>query len=333
LASRLSYMVYASMPDDALFAAAQSGGLVEPAELQAQLTRMLADSKSIFAQNFSEQWLGVRTVDTVQPDATLFPAFNAELGQSMKREVDLFFDEFVRTDLPLENLLTANFTYIDNRLAAHYGLPSVGPDMKRVDLTTAQRGGLLSMGALMTATSRGNRTSPVARGRWTLSELLCQDPPAPPPDVSIPSDAVITATTERAFLTAHRQNPTCAACHNQMDPIGLALENYDAIGAWRSMDHGEVIDASGSLPNGATFNGPRELAQVVAKDPRFRPCFAGAVLTYALGRSMRGSDTPYLSALSQANATGIGLREILARIVTSDPFRQRRGEAVAAGGN
>jgi hypothetical protein len=333
LASRLSYMVYASMPDDALFAAAQTGGLVDPAQLQTQLTRMLADPKSVFAQNFSEQWLGVRTVDTAQPDITLFPSFNAQLGQSMKREVDLFFDEFVRTNLPLESLLTANFTYIDDRLATHYGLPSVGAAMKRVDLTTTQRGGLFGMGALMTATSRGNRTSPVARGRWTLSELLCQDPPPPPAGVNIPSDAVITATTEREFLASHRQNPTCAACHNQMDPIGLALENYDAIGAWRSMDHGQAIDASGVLPNGATFNGARELSQVVAMDPRFRPCLAGAVLTYALGRSMRPADAPYLSALSQASTASVGLRDVLTRIVASDPFRQRRGEAAATGGN
>ena len=187
LASRLSYMIYASMPDDALFASAQSGQLSDPTELQAQLTRMLQDSKAIFAQNFSEQWLGVRTVDTVQPDASLFPTFNAQLGQSMKREVDLFFNEFVQSNLPVESLLTATFTYVDDRLATHYGLPSVGPNMTRVDLTTPQRGGLLSMGALLTATSRGNRTSPVSRGKFTLSELLCQEPPPPPPGVVIPA--------------------------------------------------------------------------------------------------------------------------------------------------
>jgi hypothetical protein len=336
LASRLSYMIYASMPDDALFASAQSGQLSDPAELQTQLTRMLQDSKAIFAQNFSEQWLGVRTVDTVQPDATLFPTFNAQLGQSMKREVDLFFNEFVQSNLPVESLLTANFTYVDDRLATHYGLPSVGADMKRVDLTTPQRGGLLSMGALMTATSRGNRTSPVSRGKFTLSELLCQEPPAPPAGVVIPPDNVITATTARAFLASHRTDPTCAACHNLMDPIGLALENYDAIGAWRTMDHGQVIDASGTLPTGEMFNGARELSQVVAKDPRYRPCLSGALLTYALGRAMRPVDAPYLTALSQANAAGsVGLRDILTRIVASDPFRQRRGEApaTATGGN
>jgi Protein of unknown function (DUF1592)/Protein of unknown function (DUF1588)/Protein of unknown function (DUF1587)/Protein of unknown function (DUF1595) len=230
LASRLSYMVYASMPDDALAASAKSGKLSDPAELTAQLGRMLADPKGRFAQNFAEQWLGVRSVDTLQPDSKLFPTFNPALGQSMQQEVDLFFDDFVRNDLPVESLLTASFTYLDDRLAQHYGVASVGAAMKRVDLTTPQRGGLLTLGALLTATSRGNRTSPVSRGRWTLSELLCSEPPPPPADVKVPSDDVITASTARDFLAAHRQNPTCATCHNMMDPVGLALENYDAVG-------------------------------------------------------------------------------------------------------
>jgi len=332
LASRLSYMVYASMPDDALSASAKSGKLSDPAELTAQLGRMLADQKGRFAQNFAEQWLGVRTVDTLQPDAQLFPTFNPALGQSMKQEVDLFFDDFVRNDLPLESLLTASFTYLDDRLAQHYGVASVGATMKRVDLTTPQRGGLLTLGALLTATSRGNRTSPVSRGRWTLSELLCSEPPPPPADVKVPSDDVITATTARDFLAAHRQNATCATCHNMMDPVGLALENYDAVGAWRTTDHNQTIDASGSMPDGTAFNGPKELAQIVAKDARFRPCLSGALLKYSLGRGLHDSDVPYVTELSQAaSGASLGLRELLTRVVTSEPFRQRHGEADTGG--
>ena len=335
LASRLSYMIYASMPDAALYASAKSGRLSDPSEIQAQLSRMLVDPKGLFAQNFSEQWLGVRSVDTSQPDAVLFPTFNAALGQSMKQEVDLVFDEFVRTNLPLDSLLTTTFTYVDDRLAMHYGMPSVGAAMTRVDLTSnPQRGGLLTMAALLTATSRGNRTSPVSRGRWTLSELLCSDPPPPPPDVVIPSEDVIDASSARDFLAQHRQNATCAACHNLMDPIGLALENYDAIGAWRTMDHGEVIDASGNMPDGTKFNGAHELEQVVANDPRYQPCVAGAVLTYALGRTLRPADQTYVNALSRASgSTAVGLRDVLTRIVVSDPFQQRQGEPVAMGGN
>jgi hypothetical protein len=251
----------------------------------------------------------------------------------MKQEVDLFFDEFVRNNLPAENMLTATFTYLDDRLAQHYGMPSVGGAMKRTDLTSApQRGGLLTMGALLTATSRGNRTSPVSRGRWTLSELLCDEPPPPPDTVKLPSEDVIVATTARAFLAKHRENATCAACHNSMDPIGLALENYDAIGAWRTMDHNEVIDASGNMPDGTKFSGPRELSQIIAKDPRFRPCLSGALLTYALGRSLRrDADRPYLDDLSQSTAGAVGMRDLLSRIVASDPFRQRRGEPAMGG--
>jgi hypothetical protein len=333
LASRLSYMVYASMPDDGLFASAKSGRLTDPAELEAQLTRMLADPKGRFAETFAEQWLGVRSVETLQPDAMLFPTYNAQLGQSMKQEVDLFFAEFVQNDLSAADLLTASFTYVDDRLAQHYGMASVGPVMKRVDVTSMpQRGGLLTMGALLTATSRGNRTSPVARGRWTLSQLLCDEPPPPPPDVKLPTEDVITATSSRAFLAEHRKNATCAACHDMMDPVGLALENYNAVGAWRTTDHGDVIDASGHMPDGTQFNGPRELSRVVARDPRFLPCLTGGLLTYSLGRGVRPvADKPYLDELSRANSGAIGLRELLSRIVASEPFRQRRGEPAMGG--
>jgi len=332
LASRLSYTVYASMPDAALYSSAKSGKLSDPAELEAQLGRMLADPKGLFAQNFAEQWLGVRSIDSLQPDAKLFPSFNAQLGQSMKQEVDLLFADFIRNDLPVESLLTASFSYLDDRLAQLYGLPSVGAQMTRVELTTPQRGGLLSLGALLTATSRGNRTSPVSRGRWVLSELLCSEPPPPPADVKVPSDDVITATTARAFLAAHRQNPTCSTCHNMMDPVGLALENYDAIGAWRDTDHGQTIDVSGNMPDGTAFKGPKELAQIVAKDPRFRPCLSGALLEYSLGRGLHDTDTPYVTDLSQAAAgANLGWRALLTRIVTSEPFRERHGEPETGG--
>jgi len=327
VASRLSYLVYGSMPDAPLFASAKSGGITDPSELQTQLTRMLADPRAIFAQNFAEQWLGVQAIETSQPDAMLFPTFNVQLAQSMKQEVDLFFGEFVRNNLPPEGLLTANFTYVDDRLATHYGLPSPGTAMTRVDLTAApQRGGVLTMGALLMATSRGNRTSPVSRGRFALSDLLCHAVPPPPPTVTFPPDSVILATTERAFLAQHRTNATCATCHSLMDPIGLALENYDAIGAYRAMDHGQVIDATGNLPDGTTFNGPRELSQALAKEQAFRPCLANALLTYATGRTLGSSDQPYVDAISQSTSGAtFGLRDLLTRVVASDPFRQRRG--------
>jgi len=331
LASRLSYMIYASLPDTPLFVSAQAGHINDPTELQAQLTRMLADPKARLSQNFAEQWLGVRAVDTLQPDATLFPSFNAQLGQSMKQEVDLFFGDFIKSNLPLEQLLTASFTYVDGPLAKLYGLPSPGTSMTRVDLSASpQRGGLLTMGALLMATSRGNRTSPVSRGKFTLSELLCAPTPPPPPTVVFPPESVILASSARDFLAQHRNSPTCAACHNQLDPVGLSLENYDAIGAFRTMDHGQVIDASGTLPDGTTFMGARGLSQRVASDPRYRSCVASALLTYSLGRTLSDTDTPYTQAIAGgaagAGAATVGLRDLIARVVASDPFRQRRGE-------
>ncbi len=335
LASRLSYLVYASMPDDALYSAAKTGKLVAAKDLQTQLQRMLTDPRSRVSQNYAEQWLGVRTVETAQPDKALYPTFSAALGTSMKREVDLFFDEFVKQNLPVDQLLTANFTYIDDSLAAHYGVPAVGSatDLMRVTLSTSQRGGLWGMGALQVATSRGNRTSPVARGRFTLEALMCAPPPPPPASVQPPSDAVITASDERSFLANHRKDPTCAICHNQMDPIGLALENYDPIGKWRDTDHGKTIDASGTLPDGTNINGRAELEAALAKDPRMPSCLASSLLEYSLGRHMGDKDQGYIDQVAKAPAGGKpGVRDLLMNVVASDAFRMRRGEAVTMGG-
>ncbi|HET6280575.1 MAG TPA: DUF1592 domain-containing protein [Polyangia bacterium] len=331
VASRLSYMVYASMPDDPLFAAAKAGQLATPKDLQTQLQRMLTDPKSRLAQNYAEQWLGVRSIETSVPDTKLYPGFSPALANSMKREVDLYFDEFVKQNLPAEQILTSNFTYVDTALAKHYGLPAVtGTDLTRVTLATPQRGGLLGMGALLLGTSRGNRTSPVARGRWVLDALMCAPPPPPPDTVKLPTEDVITATSGRAFLENHRKDPVCAACHNNMDPIGLALENYDAIGAWRDMDHGQPIDASGNLPDGTKFNGRAELETTLAKDPRLRACLSKSLLTYGVGRAMRDDvDAAYVDEVAKgigAAVATVGMRDLLMGVVASDSFRMRRGE-------
>ncbi|HEY0714473.1 MAG TPA: DUF1592 domain-containing protein [Polyangia bacterium] len=335
VASRLSYLVYGSMPDEALLAAARNGKLGTAADVQSQLQRMLSDPKERFSQTFVEQWLGIRAVDTLQPDVRLFPNFNAALGASMKREAGLLFDEFIRRNLPVEQLLTANFTYLDVGLAKHYGLPEQGTDTEpvRVELTTSQRGGLLSMAAFLTATSRGNRTSPVERGRFVLDVLMCAPPPPPPSDVAMTPEEQITALSEREFLAVHRRNPTCAACHNLMDPIGLALENYDATGAWRDTDHGQKIDPSGVLPNGIAVSGPRDLSAALARDERLLSCLASGLLTYALGRSLLPSDNTYVEELAKGpRGASVGLRDMLIGIVSSEPFRMRRGEVASVGG-
>jgi hypothetical protein len=332
MASRLSYLVYRSMPDQALFDAAAGGTLSAPADVQAQLTRMLADPKgSTFAQDFSAQWLGVRSLESIQFDPTVFPKFTSALAASMKLEITSFFDDFVKENLPADQLLTAKFSYIDNNLATQYGLPAVGSTtVKKTTLTSPQRGGLLTMAGTLSATSYMTRTSLVKRGAWVESQLLCTDPPPPPNNVP-PFPTGMVMGTQRQILEMHRTNPSCSVCHVIMDNIGIALENYDGTGAWRTADaNGAVIDANGTLTNTAgtfTFNGGQELAGVVAKDPRFVPCVSKKMLGYALGRTLAATDDPYVSDIAAPTSSGQpGVRDILTRVVASDTFNMRHGE-------
>ncbi|HEY0715252.1 MAG TPA: DUF1592 domain-containing protein [Polyangia bacterium] len=328
LASRLSYFIYGSMPDEGLFAAARAGTLTRPDEIKKQVVRMLADPKGrAFANNFAEQWMNTTTLEALEKDKALFKDWNLQLAASMRAEARAFFDELVRENQPLEKLMNADFTYIDDRLATLYKLPLVGAAMKRVTLTAdSKRGGYLTMAAPLTAHSRGNRTSPVERGRAALAELLCSAPPAPPDDLDLPSEEkIISARTQRDFLMEHRVKPVCAGCHNEMDNIGLALENFDPIGAWRNTDRDVEIDATGQLGL-KTFRGASELATLIAQDERFKPCVADRLLAYATGRLTRSSDQPYIQDFVKSGATN-GLRDLVTAVVTSEPFRMRRGEA------
>jgi hypothetical protein len=335
-ASRLSYMVYRSMPDQSLLDAAAAGTLAQPTDVQSQLQRMLADPKGVFAETFSSQWLGMGVVSTQTFDAKMFPNFSAKLANSMGLEVTAFLNEFVQKNEPVSQLLTANFSYIDNNLATLYGIPMVGTTLTRTTLATPQRAGLLTMAGVLAVTSYPTRTSMVKRGAWVLSQLLCAPPPAPPANVPpFPTD-VITATTQKEMLAQHRANPACAACHDSMDNIGTAMENYDAIGAYRTVENGFPIDASGKFtgpvaePTGAagpSFTGAVELASAVAADPRFTPCVAQNVMTYSLGRALSASDKPYLANVTTApQAASVGMRDILMNVVASDTFRMRRGD-------
>ncbi len=337
-ASRLSYMVYRSMPDQALFTAAAAGTLSQPSDVQSQLQRMLADPKSAFAQTFVSQWLGTGIVTSESFDATLFPEFNPSLATSMGLEVTDFFNEFVQQNDPVTQLMTANFSYIDNNLATFYGIPAVaGTGLTRTTLNTPQRGGgLLTMAGVLAVTSYPVRTSVVKRGAWVLSQLLCAPPPPPPANVPPFPTGPITATTQKAILAQHRADPACAGCHDSMDNIGIAMENYDAVGAYRTEENGTPIDASGMFagaiaePTGATgpsFTGAVQLAAAVAGDARFTPCVAQNALTYALGRALLPTDTPYLNIITAAPKTGgLGMRDVLMNVVASDTFRMRRGD-------
>lgn len=335
MASRLSYMVYRSMPDQALFTAAANGTLSSPADVQAQLERMIADPKGVLAPTFATMWLGMGGVTTQQFDASQFPEFTPALASSMNAEVMAFFNDFLQKNEPVTQLLTANFSYLDGNLATLYGVPKPsGTGLVRTTLSTPQRAGLLTMAGVLSVTSQPTRTSVVRRGAWVLGQLLCAPPPAPPPDVpAFPAD--VTSGSQKQILAMHRSISSCAACHNSMDNIGLAMENYDAVGAYRTSDNGVPIDASGMLtgliaePTGAqgpSFTGAVQLAAAIAADPRFPSCVAQNALSYATGRAIVPSDGPYLNAIATGSNGTLGVRDVLMNVVASDAFRMRRGE-------
>lgn len=335
LASRLSYFLWSSMPDEALFGAAASN-LADPTTLAAEVTRMLADPKAqAIIENFAGQWLYLRAVDIAEPDPMLFPRFDEPLRAAMKSETALLFADVAFGGLAANQLLTADYTYANDRLASHYGLPAVGStQMTRVSLAgNTQRGGLLSQASFLTNTSHPNRTSPVKRGKWVLEELLCSTVPPPDPnlDISGAQADIEAGLSQRDVLARHRADDACNGCHSQMDPIGLGLENYDGIGAYRTMDGTNAIDSAGELPEGQTFTGPKELAALVAADPNFARCLTEKLYTYALGRAPDRApahlDGPTLTALAQhLRDGGYSFSELVAGIVLSPTFQNRRGD-------
>lgn len=335
IASRLSYFLWSSMPDPALFAAAAEGKLQDPKELAKHALRMIEDPRSkALVDNFAGQWLAIREMDHVTPEAALFPDFDDTLRRSMRKETELFFAEFMRGDLDLTGLLTADFSFVDARLAEHYGMSSPGADFTKVKIDTSKRRGLFGQGTFLTTSSYPNRTSPVKRGRWVLEQLLCTPPPPPPPGVEGLDKPDGVTGTVRERMEAHRKQPVCASCHQLMDPIGFGLENFDGIGKWRTEEAGSTIDASGKLPGaGATFAGGSELALALADDARVGRCVAQHLYTYALGRGPEASDQIYLDEIaSGTKGAGNRMKDLIVQIVTSEPFRMRRAAIVKEGG-
>jgi hypothetical protein len=335
LASRVSYAIWSSMPDAALRSAAAGGMLHDRAELGQQVARMLQDPKAhALTTDFVDQWLKLRDLPTVEVNAEAFPTFDSALRDGMIGETSRFFDEFLRQPLPAVTILTADFTYVNARLAAHYGTtPPAGTDFVRVSLKDTSRRGMLMQASVLTVTSHPNRTSPVARGVWVLSRLLCSPPSPPPPDIPKLTETAPGATpdmTMRQRLAVHRQMATCGACHNSFDPIGLGLETFDGIGAFRTTEGGKPIDAAGELPDGTKFSGPSELAAILTKPERgFDACMAQQMLTYMVGRGF--DDDPgrawstHIADL--ARPLGSSFAAAITSIVASDLFTQRRGEA------
>ncbi|HKV37879.1 MAG TPA: DUF1592 domain-containing protein, partial [Blastocatellia bacterium] len=333
LASRLSYFLWSSMPDDQLLAAADRGILNKPAVLEAQVHRMLMDPKSsALAENFAGQWLEIRKLESVQPDAQRFPQFEDYLRMSMRRETEMFFESIVHEDRSILDFIDADYTFVNQRLASFYHIPGVqGPEFRRVHLAKdTHRGGILTQASVLTVSSYATRTSPVLRGKWVLENLLNAAPPPPPPDVpNLDESKIGRASSLREQLEEHRKNPTCASCHSRMDPLGFGLENFNAIGAWRIRDGQFPIDASGTLPDGRTFEGPGGLEAILMSQPdKFADCLARKLLTYGLGRGLESyDDTAVKKIVSQAKANNYRFSSLIMAIVESEPFQMRKGES------
>ena len=331
LASRLSFFLWSSIPDEELFTLAEQKKLSDPATLQAQVTRMLDDPRSqAFVSNFGGQWLYLRNLETQKPDPDMFPNFDDSLRQSFRQETELFFGSVLRENRSILNLLDADYTYLNQRLAEHYEIPGVyGSQFRRVKLKDPNRGGLLGQGSILTVTSYPNRTSVVQRGKWVLENLLGAPPPPPPADIPDlkPHGKDGRLLSMREQLESHRANPTCASCHARMDPIGFALENFDGIGKWRTKDAGLPIDASGKLPSGKSFTGSNELKKVLltAHKDEFVTAVTEKLLTYALGRGLEYYDSPTVRSIMRETApTNYQLSTLISSIVKSTPFQMRR---------
>lgn len=338
LATRLSYALWATMPDAELFAAAESGELQSDDGLAAQVDRMLEDPRAdALLDNFAARWLHYENLERHDVDATLFPSFGPELARAMKQEANLFIREHFQRDLPIPELLLSKFTYVDEQLNEHYGLASSRPEglapgeMWRVDTSSSEeRGGLLTLGALLTSTSFPTRTSPVKRGDFVLSHLLCGKVPPPPPEVEgLPDTGETDSSTLRERMERHSQDPACSGCHTVMDPLGFGLENFDAIGRYRTHEGQSPVDASGVLPDDVAFEGVFELSRILADDPRVPFCATKHFMTYALGRIMGGrEDDQWVERLvARAEEMEGSLKSIIRSVVLSEPFRTKAGEA------
>jgi hypothetical protein len=325
LASRLSFFLWSSIPDDELLDVAARGGLTDRATLERQVRRMLADPRAqALVDNFASQWLSLGKLAGLVPDADAYPEFDENLREAFRRETQLFVADQIRRDRAVPELVTADYSFVNERLARHYGIPDVhGSHFRRVTFSGGVRGGLLGQGSILAATSYPNRTSPVVRGRWLLENVLGSPPPAPPPDVpSLSNDASGQPRSIREQMEGHRRNPACAVCHVRMDPLGFSLENFDALGKWRTESDGGPVDASATLPDGTTFDGVAGLRQLLAgHETDFVQTFTQKLLAYALGRGLGAGDQPAVrSVVREASRDGYRWSAVIRGVVTSVPF-------------
>jgi hypothetical protein len=329
LASRLSFFLWSSIPDETLLALAERKQLSRPEVLSAQARRMLADPRSsALVTSFAAQWLHLRNLDSVTPDLRAFPDFDDNLRQAFRQETELFFESVLREDRSVLDLLSADYTFVNERLAKHYGIPHVyGSRFRRVAMTgDHRRGGLLRQGSILTVTSYATRTSPVLRGKWVLENLVGMPPPPPPANVPALKDNTVAASlTVHERLAAHRDNPACRSCHDAIDPVGFSLEQFDAIGRWRETEEGRPVDAAGGLPDGSRFEGVAGLEQALRSRPDlFARTLAENLLMYGLGRVVDDRDAAAVrKAVREARAQGYRFSALVTGIVQSVPFRMR----------
>ncbi len=318
------------MPDDRLLELAGQGRLRRPETLETEVQRLLRDPKArALVKNFGGQWLQTRNLDEVEPDPTVFPAWNVALRDAMKQETELFLWEIIQGDHRIPELLAADFTFVNERLAKHYGIDGVvGDEFRRVVLApSSQRGGILTMGSVLTVTSVPTRTAPVIRGKWILEQILGTPPPPPPPNVPPIEEGTEASrnATIRQRLEAHRSKPDCIGCHQKMDPLGFALENFDGIGAWREKDGPNPVDTSAELPGGRKFQGADGLKEVLQRNQDFPRALTSKMLTYALGRGLEGHDRRVVNGIVERVAKkDFKFSALVLEVVLSDPFLKRQ---------
>ncbi len=332
LASRLSFFLWSSIPDDELLALAERGDLDRAKVLEAQVRRMLVDARAeSLVTNFADQWLQLRNLDSITPDLRLFPDFDDNLRRSFRRETELHFEEVLRDDRSVLDLIRADHTFLDERLARHYGIPHVlGSHFRRVPIDPdGVRGGLFRQGSILTVTSYATRTSPTIRGKWILENILGTPPPPPPPDIPALKDNTVAAHLPvRDRLAEHRRDEACAGCHKLMDPAGFALEHYDAVGRWRAAEDGRGVDSAGGLPDGSSFDGVAGLEAGILRRPElFVATLGEKLMTFGLGRVLDHRDAPAIRrAVRDARGSGYRLSSLILGIATSTPFRMRSAE-------
>lgn len=329
LASRLSFFLWSSMPDEALIDIAAAGRLSDRAVFDAQVERMLRDEKALsLVDNFAAQWLFLRNLKTSIPDTRTFPDFDNKLREAFRTETEMFVADIIRNDHPVLELLTADWTYVNDRLAAHYGIPNIyGTHFRKVSQVTDQRRGLLGQGSILTVTSLPNRTSPVKRGKWVIENIIGTPAPTPPPNVpQLKENKGTDVTSLRQRMEQHRQDPVCASCHNLLDPLGFALENFDAVGRFRTKEEGGIVNASGQLGDGTHIDGINDLrAAILSKPENFVDNLTEKLLTYALGRGLESYDMPVVRAIrKEAAGDEYKFSAIVKGIVNSVPFTMKQ---------